>query len=126
MGALGHTAYSTYTLLLPEIVSSADSRADAIATLEAINSGAGGAVVVPLILAYALSALLLPIALYRGGFVALWVVGLAASAVAIEAFPTGAVDLSMVKYTLTVAAMAAIAVRILRLSDDQWVNPSPR
>ena len=116
-------AYSTFTLLLPEIVTSAPSRADAIATLEAINSGAGGAVVVPLILAYALSVLLLPIALYRGRLVPLWIVGLAAGAVVMEAFPSGTIDLSMAKYALSFAASAAIAVHIVRLTDDQWRNP---
>jgi len=124
MGALGHAAYATFTLLLPPIVTSASGREAAIATLEEINSSGGGAVVVPLILAYALSVLLLPIALYRGGLAPLWVVGLAAAAVAIEAFPSGAVDLSLVKYTLALAAMAAIAARILRLSDAEWRDPS--
>jgi hypothetical protein len=123
MGALGHTAYSTFALLLPPITTSAPTRADAIATLHSVDSGAGGAVVVPLIMAYALSVLLLPLALYRGRLVPLWVVGLAAGAVAIEAFPAGAIDLSPAKYALALAAATAIAVRILRLSDDQWRNP---
>ena len=124
MGALGHMAYSTFALLLPEVVSSAPSRADAIATLEAIDSGAGGAVVVPLIMSYALSVLLLPVALYRGRLLPLWVVGLAAVAVALEALPSGAVDLGLAKYTLALAANAATAARILRLSDHQWNNPT--
>lgn len=124
MGALGHTAYATFALLLPPIATSANGRDAAIATLEEINSSSGGAVVVPLILAYALSVLLLPIAMYRGGLVPLWVVGLAAAAMAIEAFPSGALDLSMVKYALALAAMTAIAARIVRLSDDEWRDPS--
>jgi hypothetical protein len=123
MGALGHTAYSTFALLLPGIVTSAPSRADAIGTLDAIDSSAGGAVVLPLIAAYALSVVLLPVALYRGRLIPLWVVGPAAAAVAIEAFPAGAVDLSLVKYMLALATAAAVAARILRLSDDEWRNP---
>ena len=123
MGALGHTAYATFALLLPPIVRAAGSRDDAIGTLEEINSSAGGAVVIPLIAAYALSVLLLPVALYRGRLVALWVVGLAAAAVAMEALPTGAIDFSLVKYALALAASAAVAARILQLSDDQWRNP---
>ena len=78
----------------------------------------------PLILAYALSVLLLPIAMYRGGLVPLWVVGLAAAAVAIEAFPSGVLDLDTVKYALALAAMTAIAARIVRLSDAEWRDPS--
>ena len=101
----------------------ADSRADAIRTFEEINASAGGAVVVPLIAAYALSVLLLPLALYRGRLVPLWVVAPAAAAVAIEAFPSGAVDLSLAKYTLALAAAVAVAARILRLSDDEWRDP---
>ena len=124
MGALGHAAYATFTLLLPPIVTSANGREEAIATLEAIDSSGGGAVVVPLILAYALSVLVLPIAMYRGALVPLWVVGLAAAAVAIEAFPSGALDLSLVKYGFALAAMTAIAARILRLSDAEWRDPS--
>ena len=124
MGALGHTAYATFALLLPPIATSASGRDAAIATLEEINSSSGGAVVVPLILAYALSVLLLPIAMYRGGLVPLWVVGLAAAAVAIEAFPSGVLDLDMVKYALALAAMTAIAARIVRLSDAEWRDPS--
>ena len=123
MGALGHTAYSTFALLLPPIVTAAGSRADAIGTLEAINSSAAARALVPLIAAYALSVLLLPVALYRGLTGPLWVVGLAAAAVAIEALPTGAIDLSLAKYALALAASAAVAARILRLSDDQWRNP---
>ena len=74
--------------------------------------------------AIALSVLLLPIAMYRGRLVPLWVVGLAGGAVAIEALPSGTVDLSMVKYTLALAAMTAIAVRVVRLHDDEWRDPS--
>lgn len=124
MGALGHAAYATFALLLPPIVTSATGRAEAIETLDAISTSSGGAVVVPLILAYALSVLLLPIAMYRGRLVPLWVVGLAGGAVAIEALPSGTVDLSMVKYTLALAAMTAIAVRVVRLHDDEWRDPS--
>ena len=123
MGALGHTAYATFALLLPPIVGAAGSRDDAIVTLEEINSSAGGAVVIPLIAAYALSVLLLPVALYRGRLVTLWVVCLAVAAVAMEALPTGAIDFSLVKYALSLAASAAVAARILQLSDDQWRNP---
>ncbi|TDO45107.1 hypothetical protein EV643_114252 [Kribbella sp. VKM Ac-2527] len=123
MGALGHTAYSTFALLLPAIVTSSASRAHAIDTLEAIGSSAGGAVVLPLITAYAISVVLLPVALYRGRLIPLWVVGPAAAAVAIEAFPAGAVDLSLAKYALALATATAIAARILQLSDDQWRNP---
>ena len=78
---------------------------------------------IPLIAAYALSVLLLPVALYRGRLVALWVVCLAVAAVAMEALPTGAIDFSLVKYALSLAASAAVAARILQLSDDQWRNP---
>ncbi|WP_132187041.1 MULTISPECIES: hypothetical protein [Kribbella] len=63
---------------------------------------------------------LLPVALYRGRLIPLSVVGPAAAAVAIEAFPASAVDLSLAKYALALATAAAIAARIMRLSDDQW------
>lgn len=123
LGALGHAAYATFALLLPAIVTSAPSRADAIRTLEGIDSSVGGAVVMLLITAYALSVLLLPVALYRARVVPVWVVGLAAAAIALEALPSGTVDLSLAKYALGLAVATAIAARVLRLSDDQWRNP---
>jgi hypothetical protein len=124
MGALGHMAYSTFSLIAVALAGSDLDREAVITGLEAVDASAGaGLMVVPLILAYALSVLVLPIALYRSGLVPLWVVGLAGAAVLVEVVVPGTSVITNAKYVLAFAAMTAIAVRILRLDDEQWRDP---
>lgn len=125
MGALGHGAYATFSLLTIPIVDAAPDRAAAITTLEAINGDvAVGLLVMPLIVAYGLSVLLLPLAFHRRGLVPLWVVGLAVAAFALEVVaPGGVFAVAAVKYALGVAVTTAVAWRITQLSDEQWRTP---
>jgi len=123
MGALGHLAYSVFSMITLALVDSELERGDVLTGLDAVDASAGvGLLVVPLILAYALSVLVLPIALYRGRLVPLWVVGVAAAAVLVEVVG-GTGPVGYLKYLLALAATTAIAVRILRLDDEQWRDP---
>jgi hypothetical protein len=125
MGALGHVAYATFSLLTIEIVETAPSRAAAMRTLEATNSDAAiGLLITPLIVAYGLSVILLPIALYRRRLVGLWVVVLAGVAFALEVVAPGGVAAALwVKYAIGVLVTSAIAWRVLQLSDSEWQHP---
>ena len=125
MGALGHVAYATFSLITIRIVEAAPSREAALQALDGINSDAAiGLLVMPLIIGYGLCVLLLPIAYYRRGLVALWVVALAALAFALEVIsPAGILALAALKYTLAAAATLGISWRIAQLSTTQWRNP---
>jgi hypothetical protein len=125
MGALGHVAYATFSLITIAIVDAAPGREAAVDSLESINGDTTiGLLVMPLIVAYGLSVILLPIAFYRRRLVAPWVVALAGMAFALELIAPG--DLLAVagaKYALGAAAMTAVAWRISQLSDGEWRNP---
>lgn len=124
MGALGHMAYATYSLVTIRIVEAAPSRDAAVATLESVDASVAiGLLVFPMILAYALSVLLLPIALHRARITPSWVVAIAVAAVAVEVTVPGSSPLSALKYVLGAVAATAIAVRIARLRDDEWRRP---
>lgn len=125
MGALGHVAYATFTLVTIKIVDAASDRETAIQTLDAINNDAAiGLLVMPLIVAYGLSVILLPIAFYRRRLVPLWVVGLAGIAFVLEVVaPGGILAVAGVKYALAAAAATALAWRIMQLSNTEWRNP---
>lgn len=125
MGALGHVAYATFSLITIKIVDAAPDRAAAIETLDAINGDAAiGLLVMPLIVAYGLSVILLPIAFYRRRLVPLWVVGLAGTAFVLEVVaPGGVLAVLGLKYALAAAAGLAMAWRITQLSNSEWRNP---
>jgi hypothetical protein len=125
MGALGHVAYATFSLITISIVGTSASREVAIEILDGVNADAAvGLLVMPLIVAYGLSVLLLPIAFYRRRLVPLWVVGLAGSAFVLEVVAPGGILVVLgAKYALAAAAAVAIAWRIWQLSDAQWRNP---
>jgi hypothetical protein len=125
MGALGHVAYATFSLITIAIVDAAPGREAAIAILDRINGDAAvGLLVMPLILAYGLSVLLLPIAFCRRRLVPLWVVGLGGTAFALEVTAPGDVLAAAgLKYALAAATATALAWRITRLSGSEWRNP---
>lgn len=125
MGALGHVAYATFSLITIKIVDAAPDREAAIETLDSINGDVAiGLLVMPLIVGYGLSVLLLPVAFYRRRLVPLWVVGLAGTAFVIEVVaPGGVLAAAGAKYALAVAVAVAIARRITKLSDSEWCNP---
>ncbi len=125
MGALGHVAYATFSLVTIQIVDATPGRSAAIEILDSINSAAAvGLLVLPLILAYGLSVILLPVAFYRRRLVPLWVVGLAGAAFTLEiAAPGDVLALAALKYALAAAAATALAWRITQLSGAEWRNP---
>lgn len=125
MGALGHVAYATFSLITIGIVEAAPSRESALQTLDSINNDAAiGLLVMPLIIAYGLSVILLPIAYYRRRLVPPWVMGLAGLAFALEIIVPGDIlALAGLKYALAAAATIAISWRIAQLSNTQWRNP---
>lgn len=125
MGALGHVAVATFSLITIKIVDAAPDRKAAIQTLNSVNSDAAiGLLVTPLIVAYALCVILLPIAFYRRRLVPLWVVGLAGMAFVLEVVaPGGLLAVAAVKYALAVVAAVALAWRITQLSNSEWRNP---
>lgn len=125
MGALGHVAYATFSLVTLHIVEAAPSREAALQTLDSINRDAAiGLLVMPLIIAYGLCVLLLPIAYYRRRLVALWVVALAGLAFVLEIIAPGDIlALAALKYALAAAATIVISWRIAQLSNTQWRNP---
>ncbi len=126
MGALGHVAYATFSLVTIPIVDAAPSREAAVGIFDSINSDAAvGLVVLPLVVAYGFSVLLLPLAFYRRRLVPLWVVGLAAAAFVLEVVaPGGVLAAAGLKYALAVVSTAAVAWRITQLSDSEWRDPS--
>ena len=125
MGALGHVAYATFSLVTLRIVEAAPSREAALQTLDSINSDAAiGLLVMPLIIAYGLCVLLLPISYYRRRLVALWVVALAGVAFALEIIAPGDIlALAALKYAAAAAATIAISWRIAQITAGQWRNP---
>ena len=125
MGALGHVAYATFSLVTIKIVDAAPGREAAIETLDRINGDAAiGLLMMPLIVAYGLSVILLPIAFYRRRLVPLWVVGLAGLAFVLEVVvPGGVLVVVGVKYALGAAVNVALAWRITQLSNSEWRNP---
>lgn len=125
MGALGHVAYATFSLITIRIVDAAPGREAAIKTLDSINGDAAvGLLVMPLIVAYGLSVILLPIAFYRRRLVPLWVVGLAGTAFLLEVVaPGGVLAVAGIKYALSAVAATALAWRITQLSNSEWHNP---
>lgn len=125
MGALGHVAYATFSLITIKIVNASPGREAALDTLDSINSDAAiGLLVTPLILAYALSVVLLPIAFYRRQLVPLWVLGLAGAAFVLEVVAPGDVLAAAgLKYALAAAAAAALGWRIAQLSNSEWRSP---
>lgn len=125
MGALGHVAYATFSLVTITIVDASPGRDAALEILESTNSDAAiGLLVMPLIVAYGLSVLLLPIAFYRRRLVPLWVVGLAGAAFVLEVVaPGGVLVVAGFKYALAAATATALAWRIAQLSDAEWRSP---
>ena len=124
MGALGHTAYATFALILTELPGPELPRPEAIALLDRLNSApAIGAVAVPLIAGYALCVLALPIALYRGKLVPLWALAPAVGAVAIEAVSLGGGWAAATKYALSLASAVVISAHLMAMRTSEWQDP---
>jgi Domain of unknown function (DUF4386) len=119
LGALGHMAVVCYGLFVAEMADGG-SRSEMVSLLDRLDSGLA-AVVVPLILSFALAVLLMGIALYRARVAPRWVMLAAIAAVVVElGAPGGTLAAALVKQTLVVVAFGAVGVRVLRMSDAQW------
>lgn len=124
LGAMGHVAAATFALVTIPVTAAAPPDI-AVAVLDSVNQDpAIGLVVMPLMMAFALTTLLLPLAYYRRRLLPLWVPGLAGAAVVLELLAPGDLVVTTAgKYALGIATMAAIAWRLNRMSDDEWRHP---
>jgi hypothetical protein len=128
LGALGHVAVVTYQLALVEMTRVGD-RETMVALIDRLsNSTTVGLIVFPMILAFALGLLTLSIALWRARIVQGWAAALVLVAVILDVgAPDGApTGVSIAKQLLAFAAFAYIGLRVLRMSDDEWEQPSER
>jgi hypothetical protein len=128
LGALGHVAVMTYQLVLVEMTRIGDREAMVALIDRLSNSTAVGFVVFPMILAFAFGLLILSIALWRARIVQGWAAALVLVAVILDVgAPDGApAGVSIAKQLLAFAAFAYVGLRILRMSDDEWEQPSQR
>ena len=126
VGALGHVAVMTYQLALVEMTKAGDREA-MVALIDRLDSSpVVGAIVFPMILAFALGLLILAIALWRARFVQGWAALLVVAAVALDiGAPDGApASVSIAKQLLAFAAFAYVGLRMLRMSDAEWDGPT--
>lgn len=128
LGALGHVAVMTYQLALVEMTNAGDREA-MVALIDRMDSSpVVGAIVFPMILAFALGLLLLSLALWRARIVQGWAAALVIGAVAIDiGAPDGVpTTISIAKQLLAFAAFAYVGLRVLRMSDTEWDRPDER
>ena len=122
LGALGHTAFVTYALFVAELAD-AGPRAQMAALLDDLDSGLAG-IVMPFIMSFALSLLLMGIALYRARAVPRWVLLVVTAAVVIElAAPTGTLAAAVLKQGLVTVGFGYLGVRLLRADDRRRAAP---
>jgi hypothetical protein len=128
LGALGHVAVVTYQLALVEMTRIGDREAMVALIDRLSNSTTVGIVVFPMILAFAFGLLTLSIALWRARIVQGWAAALVLVAVILDVgAPDGApTAVSIAKQLLAFAAFAYVGLRILRMSDDEWEQPTER
>lgn len=127
LGALGHTAIATHTLLLAGVAGG--DRAEMIAFLDRADDSPAVASVFPLILSFALGALLCILALRRGGFVGVWAPVVIGMAVLLDFRPPmdGAAGdaIGLLQQLLLAAAFVPIGVKVARLREDEWSMRAP-
>jgi hypothetical protein len=122
VGALGHIAVMTYQLALVEMTKAGDREA-MVALIERLDSSpVVGAIVLPMILSFALGLLILAVALWRARFVRGWAAALVLVAVLLDvgAPDGGPAAVSITKQLLAFAAFAYIGLQMLRMSDAEW------
>jgi hypothetical protein len=119
LGALGHMAYVCWALFAAELTD-AGSRTQMVAVLDDLDAGLA-AVVMPLIMSFAVAVLLMGIALYRARVAPRWVMLATIAAVVIElGAPTGTLAAALIKQAFLAVAFCAVGVGVLRMSDRQW------
>lgn len=124
LGALGHMGFVTYALVVYE-ASAAGSPGEMAALLDRLDEGAS-VVLLPLIMSFAISLLLMAIALYRARVVPRWVMLLVIAAFVIElGAPGDVIALSAIKQGLAALAFGYVGVRVLRMSDAAWRRSEP-
>ena len=121
LGALGHVGYVTYSIVVYE-AARVGARGEMVALLDRLDEGAS-VILLPLILSFAVSVLLLGIALYRARIAPRWVMLAVIAAVVIEiGAPGTSIALAAVKQGLGAAAFGYVGVRVLRMSDSAWLG----
>lgn len=127
LGALGHTAIATHTLLLAGVAGG--DRAEMIAFLDRADDSPAVASVFPLILSFSLGALLCILALRRGGLVGVWAPVVIGIAVLLDFAPPmdGAAgdSIGLLQQLLLAAAFVPIGVKVARLREDEWSMRAP-
>lgn len=124
LGAMGHMAYATFVLILTALPATAADRSELQMLVERIDgSTAVNAVVLPLILSFALGMLVLQVGLVRGRVVPGWVLAPVTAAILIEVAHLGTTAAALAKQSLALAAVAVVAASVWRLSDRDWAEP---
>jgi hypothetical protein len=119
LGALGHMAYVCYALFVAELADGG-SRSQMVTVLDDLDSGLA-AVVMPLIMSFAIAVLLMSIALYRARVAPRWVMLATIAAVVIElGAPTGTLAAAVIKQAFLTVAFCSVGVGVLRMTDEQW------
>lgn len=126
LGALGHTAITTATLIFLETPRVGD-RTAMIALLEHVNNSAAiNLVIFPLIVSFGFGMLLLSLALWRARVVRAWVPALVIGAVALHfGAPEDMVAASVAASVLGGIAFGYVGLRVLRMSDAAWEHELP-
>jgi len=122
LGALGHMGFVTYGVVVYEAAGSG-VRGEMVALLDRLDEGAS-VILLPLILSFAVSVLLMGIALYRARVAPRWVMLAVIAAFVVEiAAPGGSVAVAAVKQGLATVAFGYVGVQVLRMSESAWRRP---
>lgn len=121
LGALGHMGFVTYAVVVYE-AAEAGARGEMVALLDRLDEGAS-VILLPLIVSFGISVLLMGIALYRARVAPRWVMLALIAAFVLEiAAPGGSVAIAAVKQGLAAVSFGYVGVRILRMSDSAWLG----
>lgn len=125
--AFAHMGYATWLLMVSRAPGGSDREA-VIAYLD--RASITTEILLPALIAGTLGAVLLAIALYRARLLPLWALAVMLSALIVDFTPlTGTKTGVVLVWALTVAPFAYLAVRVLRMPNEEWaaarVSPTP-
>lgn len=122
LGAFGHACAAVYYLILSTMPGG--NRDEMIALLERIDESAAGAVVIPLILSFAVSIVLLAFGAWRARAASALVPTAIVGAVVLEVVsPVLPDSFALVKQALVLASFGWLGVRMLSMGDAAWAQP---
>jgi hypothetical protein len=115
LGALGHIAIGTYTLVVSLLPGEGADAAQMVALLDRINQSSRLLLVLPLVVSFGLGTLVSFIALHRARIVPSWVLAAVATALTIHLLPVdGGLALSAVQNGLGLFGFAYLALRMVK------------